>query len=155
MSKNLNVSIPDSLFERMQPLRDRLNKSAICRDALLSAVEREELRDKGTVEEFIIQTRNDYMVKYEEEGRKLAIMAYNNKHLPYALLEHVARDIPCDTEVDGYHSLHDYFYRDLEECDLWSEYVDNFIADNDITQAGQDYLARGFAKEIVHIFDNL
>ena len=149
MSKNLNVSIPDSLFERMQPLKDRLNKSAICRDALLKAVELEELRDKGTVEEFISQTMNDHLQKHEAEGRKLAIKAFNNKDMPYKMLEHVARD----TEVDGYDSLR----KAIKETGtiMVQRFIDNFITVHNVPNAGVDYLARGFAKEVISIYDGL
>lgn len=44
MSKRINITIPDNLFERLEIVKEKMNVSAICQTAIESAVKTEEIK---------------------------------------------------------------------------------------------------------------
>lgn len=72
MSKNITVSLPDELFERVQAVKESINVSGICQAALEKEIEKQELLKKGkqmsTIERLKKQ-KEQYDQQYFDEGK--------------------------------------------------------------------------------------
>lgn len=73
MSKNITVSLPDELFERVQAVKESINVSGICQEALEKETEKQELLKKGknmTRIEKLREQKLQYDQRYFDEGKQ-------------------------------------------------------------------------------------
>jgi post-segregation antitoxin (ccd killing protein) len=78
MSQRINISIPDSLFDRLQPYKDAINVSKLCQDAIDREIKKKEdfkmrMNEAPGMEETIARLREEKMMRDKavtELGRK-------------------------------------------------------------------------------------
>ena len=73
MAQRINISIPDKLSETLDSYKARLNVSRICQDAILNAVQIEELKDEisDDIEKLAVRLKKErgvHVEVYEQEG---------------------------------------------------------------------------------------
>jgi post-segregation antitoxin (ccd killing protein) len=95
MAKTLSITIPEDLFNRLQAVKESLNVSGVCQEAIASAVKIEELRKEGgdNMEAVIERLREEkkthaeeYYAEGFEEGLRLG------KELDYVTLLNIVMD---------------------------------------------------------------
>ncbi len=73
MTKRQNITIPDGLGDRLEKVKQRINVSRVCQEALERAVDREEFLNKGAEEmEAVIERlkseKDEYNERFEKDG---------------------------------------------------------------------------------------
>jgi len=104
MTRRVNISIPDNLYERLQAIKDKINVSKLCQEALLSEVQIAELRPSGDEEAIIARLQEEkkkYHQEYYDYGKKEGLQ--NAKNLSFSdfkaldkISEEVARNSGCE-----------------------------------------------------------
>lgn len=74
MAQRINISISDSLYERLQAVKDHLNVSGICQEAIMNAVYLEELKNKNIPDmeklvERLRKQKEEAVKEYGEAGK--------------------------------------------------------------------------------------
>lgn len=87
MTKRINISLADDLFERLERVKSDLNLSAICAKAIDSEVTYQELlrqngRGKESIIKRLVAEKQEYDKKYFEMGRKEG--SFHAKSLSYS-----------------------------------------------------------------------
>lgn len=92
-AKQISVTIPDGLFERLQAVKDRFNVSGMCQEAIKNEVYRQELLLKGT------DKLENVIERLKEEKQNFTMQFYNDgfedgcnyaRKLEYAALIEIA-----------------------------------------------------------------
>ena len=86
MAKRINITITDNLFEKLQTVKENLNVSGVCQEAIASAVKIEELKQKGTVDmgtviERLREEKRAFVQVYHVQGKEEALE--DAKEIPY------------------------------------------------------------------------
>ena len=108
MSQRVTISVPNTLLERLQPLKGRFNISAICQEALEMAITYEELKVQASEQDNLIERlrveKSVLLNKVRQEGFELGIRS--SSKLSYEDFNHFERIQPLaaslDEEVLGY-----------------------------------------------------
>jgi hypothetical protein len=102
VSKRVTIAVPESLFERLQPVKNHLNISAICQEALDMAITHEEIKQQYSQDECIVERlRTEKQVllqKVQQEGYELGIRSASN--LSYKDFQHFERVQPLAASLD-------------------------------------------------------
>ena len=116
MAKTISITIPENLHESLQAVKDSLNVSGICQEAIASAVKIEELK-KGDTEnmEIIIERlraeKKAFVKDCKEKGFKAGLEGA--KELPYQDMVAFANGA-TPPHYEGWleHELEDFLYDD-------------------------------------------
>lgn len=108
MSTRVTIAVPESLFERLQPVKHQINISAVCQEALDMAITNEELKLQSTEQNGLVERlraeKKVLLNKIYQEGFELGIRSTSN--LSYKDFQHFARVRPlvesCDEDVLEY-----------------------------------------------------
>jgi hypothetical protein len=102
VSKRVTIAVPESLFERLQPVKNHLNISAICQEALDMAVTYEEIKlESMSDDEFVERLRTEKQVllnKVQQEGYELGVRSASK--LSYRDFTHFSRVQPLAASFD-------------------------------------------------------
>ncbi len=102
MSQRVTIAVPDELFERLQPVKQRFNISAVCQEALEMAVITQELKIQATEDENLVERlRAEKAVilhKVQQEGFELGIRS--SSKLSYKDFRHFERVNPVAAHLD-------------------------------------------------------
>ena len=102
MSQRVTIALPDELFERLQPVKQRFNISAVCQEALEMAVITQELKIQATEDKDLVERlRAEKAVllhKVQQEGFELGIRA--SSKLSYKDFRHFERVSPVAAHFD-------------------------------------------------------
>ena len=138
MSKQLSITIPSDLFNRLQAVKDRFNVSGVSQRAIEQAVTLEELKLKGSddmdsVIERLRAERDEYDKTYEEDGREEGIKA--GKELAYEDLVAVNKLAEyLEVMHQSSHGLtQEQLISGIYACEVWG----NFLED-DVTELEKD-----------------
>ncbi len=102
MSQRVTIAVPDELFERLQPVKNRFNISAICQEALDMIVTREELKAQVTGENNLVERlqaeKKVLLNTVRQEGFELGIRS--SSKLTYKEFRHFERVAPLAASLD-------------------------------------------------------
>ena len=102
MSQRVTIAVPDALFQRLQPVKQHFNISAICQEALEMAVTIEELKqqsaDKSDLIERLQVERKILLNKVRQEGFELGLRSCSK--LTYKDFRHFERVMPLANSLD-------------------------------------------------------
>lgn len=101
MSQRVTIAVPDDLFERLQPVKQRFNISAICQEALEMAVITQELKIQAADMDLVERLRAEKAVllhKVQQEGFELGIRS--SSKLSYKDFRHFERVNPVAAHLD-------------------------------------------------------
>ena len=91
MTQRINISIPESLYERLQTYKDSINVSKVCQDALLAEIKKKEefvkrVKENSSMTEVIERLKKERIQKYfmfydigREDGFEWAKVASYNE----------------------------------------------------------------------------
>lgn len=102
MSQRVTIAVPDELFERLQPVKNHFNISAVCQEALEMAITTQELKiqakeDKDLVERLRAE-KTVLLHKVQQEGFELGIRS--SSKLSYKDFRHFERVNPVAAHLD-------------------------------------------------------
>lgn len=108
MSSRVTIAVPESLFERLQPVKNQINISAVCQEALDMAITHEELKLQSAEQNGLIERlraeKKVLLNKIYQEGFELGIRSTSN--LSYKDFQHFERVRPlvksCDEDILEY-----------------------------------------------------
>lgn len=93
VSHRVTIAVPESLFARLQPIKDQLNISAICQDALETVVTNEELKRQAAQQDGLVERlRNEKKIllnQIRQEGFELGVRS--TATLSYKEFQHFDR----------------------------------------------------------------
>jgi len=102
VSRRVTIAVPESLFDRLQSVKQQLNISAVCQEALNMAVYHEELKQQSARQEGLVERlRTEKKVllnKIHQEGYELGIRSASN--LSYKEFQHFERVAPLAESFD-------------------------------------------------------
>ena len=103
MSERINISIPDDLYERLSHVKDKLNISKLCQEAIKHAVRVEEVRAKAMedIESLVERLKEEelqYGKKYIDEGFECGVKDAFGLSLDDLL--HVAFNKEMESDLD-------------------------------------------------------
>ncbi|MBP0002579.1 MAG: hypothetical protein J7642_02460 [Cyanobacteria bacterium SBC] len=102
MSRRVTIAMPDALFERLQPVKQHLNISAVCQEALEMAIFHQELKIQATEQENLVERlqaeKSILLRKVQQEGFELGIRS--SSKLSYKDFRHFERVAPVAAQVD-------------------------------------------------------
>lgn len=103
MSERINISIPDDLYERLSHVKDKLNVSKLCQEAIKHAVRVEEVRAKAMadIESLVERLKEEelqYGKKYIDEGFECGVKDAFGLSLDDLL--HVAFNKEMESDLD-------------------------------------------------------
>lgn len=134
MSHRVTIAVPESLFARLQPIKNQLNISAICQEALEIVVTNEELKHQAAQQEGLVERlRNEKKVllnQIRQEGFELGVRSTST--LSYKEFQHFER----------VRSLSDSFDEDILDY-LWT-FLDTH---------GYPQVARTRDPDLAHLLD--
>lgn len=110
MSKIISISIPEDLYKKLQKVKDRLNVSQLCKNAINEAVVFEEARESiniNVMKARLKKERLEFAKKYLEKGMIDGVK--DAKKLSYENLLYIDADDKDDLSVQGIH-IEDLFY---------------------------------------------
>jgi hypothetical protein len=76
MAQNINISLPEELFERLKEVKNQINVSGVCQNALETEIEFCELKMKGSTMstiERLTRQKEQFDEKYIEQGKAAGI----------------------------------------------------------------------------------
>jgi hypothetical protein len=116
LAQRINITVPDELFKRLQAVKDRLNISRVCQEAIMGAVEMQELKMKDIpgIDKLVERLRAEkeefgemFRKQGVESGRKDALeLDYGTFIAVERMGEHIDRD-----------SLPDWLHEHLDELE--------------------------------------
>jgi len=119
MAQRVTITIPDSLHDRLQAVKDRINVSGICQEAIMHAVGIEEIKkqDLPESEQFLARLQKE-REKHEigwkdqgfEEGRKDAQLIH---YVDFLKLEDLLKEFAhgkYDVERANYYKFKEFIY---------------------------------------------
>jgi post-segregation antitoxin (ccd killing protein) len=102
LSKRVTIAVPESLFERLQPVKNHLNISAICQEAIDMAITHEKIKQQYIQDECLVERlRTEKQVllkKVQQEGYELGIRSASK--LSYKDFQHFERVRPLAASLD-------------------------------------------------------
>jgi len=102
MGRRVTIAVPDGLYERLQPVKQRFNISAVCQEALEMAVVAQELTITAANDQDLVERlRAEKAVllhKVEQEGFELGIRS--SSKLSYQDFRHFERVYPVSAHLD-------------------------------------------------------
>lgn len=132
MAKTISITIPENLYKRLQAVKNFLNVSGICQEAIASAVKIEELKKEGTENmEIIIERlraeKKAFVKDCKEKGFKAGLEGA--KELPYQDMVALANGAtPPDYEGWLEDEINDFRYDDPSfDADSYVEGWDNGV----------------------------
>ena len=97
MTRRVNISIPDILYERLQAVKDKINVSRLCQEALISEVQIAELRPSGDEEAIIARLQEEkkqYHQEYYDYGKKEGLKdAQNLSFSDFKVLDKISEEV--------------------------------------------------------------
>lgn len=102
MSQRVTIAVPDALFERLQPVKQHFNISAICQEALEMVVTHEELKLQAAQDNNLVDRlqaeKKVLLNKVRQEGFELGIRS--SSKLSYKEFRHFERVAPLAVGLD-------------------------------------------------------
>lgn len=102
MGQRVTIAVPDALFARLQPVKQRFNISAICQEAIEMAVITQELKIQATEDQDLVERlRAEKAVllhKVQQEGFELGVRS--SSKLSYNDFRHFERVQPIAAHLD-------------------------------------------------------
>jgi len=102
MGQRVTIAVPDALFERLQPVKQQFNISAICQEALEMAVLMEELKLQATADQNLVERlraeKSILLHKIQQEGFELGIRS--STKLSYKDFRHFERVSAIRAQLD-------------------------------------------------------
>ena len=102
MSQRVTISVPDTLLERLQPVKRRFNISAICQEALEMAITYEELKTQAREQDNLVERlraeKSVLLNKVRQEGFELGMRS--SSKLSYEDFNHFERVSPLAASLD-------------------------------------------------------
>ncbi len=102
MSQRVTTAVPDELFERLQPVKQRFNISAVCQEALEMAIITQELKIQATEDKDLVERlraeKTVLLHKVQQEGFELGIRS--SSKLSYKDFRHFERVNPVAAHLD-------------------------------------------------------
>ncbi|MDC0833236.1 hypothetical protein POG22_09485 [Geitlerinema sp. CS-897] len=126
MSRRVTIAMPDALFERLQPVKQHLNISAVCQEALEMAILHQELKVQATESENLVERlqaeKSILLRKVQQEGFELGIRS--SSKLSYKDFRHFERVAPVATHLDEDVLEYLWTFLDLKEYPQQSRFHD-------------------------------
>jgi uncharacterized coiled-coil protein SlyX len=117
VSQRVTIAVPESLFARLQPVKQRFNISALCQEALEMAITIEELKTQVAEDENLVerlQTEKKVLLnKVRQEGFELGIRS--SAKLSYKDFRHFERVQSLAAALDE--DVLDYLFSYLDQKD--------------------------------------
>lgn len=102
VSQRVTIAVPDALFERLQPVKQHFNISAICQEALEMAITHEELKVQAAEQDNLVERlrteKKVLLKKVRQEGFELGIRS--SSKLAYKDFLHFERVAPLAASFD-------------------------------------------------------
>jgi hypothetical protein len=102
LSKRVTIALPESLYDRLQPVKQHLNISSICQEALTMAVTHEEIKKQFASDANLVdrlRTEKQILLKkVQQEGYELGIRSASK--LSYKDFQHFERVRPLADSLD-------------------------------------------------------
>jgi hypothetical protein len=117
VSQRVTIAVPESLFTRLQPVKQGFNISAVCQEALEMAITIEELKTQVAEDENLVQRlqteKKVLLNKVRQEGFELGIRS--SAKLSYKDFRHFERVQSLATALDE--DVLDYLWSYLNQKD--------------------------------------
>lgn len=158
MSQRVTIAVPEPLFARLQPVKQRFNISAVCQEALEMAITYEELKVQVAEDENLVerlQTEKKVLLnKVRQEGFELGIRS--SAKLSYKDFVHFERVQPLAAALDE--EVLDYLWTYLDGKDC-SEQVRQLDADFayllEVDPTSRITLAQGWIDGVLSVWQTI
>lgn len=158
MSHRITIAVPDSLYARLQPVKQRFNISAVCQEALEMAVIHQELESQAVPSENLVERlqveKKILLKKVRQEGYELGIRS--SSKLSYQDFRHFERVMPLAQALDE--EVLDYLWTflDLKQYPEQTRLHDrDFAYLLEVDPQSQIEFAQGWLEGVLSIWDNL
>lgn len=117
MSQRVTIAVPDELFERLQPVKQHFNISAVCQEALEMAITCEELKVQVSEQDDLVERlraeKQVLLNTVRQEGFELGVRS--SSKLSYSDFQHFERVQPLAASLDE--DVLDYLWTFLDVKD--------------------------------------
>ena len=155
MVKRLNIAVPDELHEKLQGVKDEINVSRVCQEAIMKEIETVEINKNGDERDFILSSKREYEKECEDVGAKLASSYIKSKMIKYPDLVRMSKMLKdCGNGDEGNALL--TVLETAESYDLvesLKEEIADFLKDDSAFDV--DCFAIGFMTRISSYLDSL
>lgn len=158
MSQRVTIAVPESLFARLQPVKQRFNISAVCQEALEMAITIEELKTQTAEDENLVQRlqteKKVLLNKVRQEGFELGIRS--SAKLSYKDFRHFERVESLATALDE--DVLDYLfsYLDQKDCPEQARHLDaDFAYLLEVDPASRITFAQGWMDGVLSVWQTI
>ncbi|MBT8355108.1 MAG: hypothetical protein KJO60_11330 [Desulfofustis sp.] len=151
MAKTITISLPDEIYNRLQIYKDKVNVPAVCQEAILAEIKKEQIAANGDVFDFLSSGEQDAAKDSMNMGRGDAQACFQKKLITHELMYSLWDKFRSDEAIDNID--HHQVGRMLDAYNL-----DLFDMVNQLEEQGltvdRDNHARGFVAEIIDFFED-
>ena len=151
MAKTITISLPDEIYNRLQIYKDKFDVSAVCQEAILAEINREQIAANGDVFDLLSSGKQDAAKDSMSMGRGDAQACIQKKLITYELMYSLWDKFHSNEAIDNIDCHQVGGVLDTYNLDLIS--MVNRLAEQGHTVDRDDH-ARGFVAEIVDFFED-
>ncbi|MBL1177374.1 hypothetical protein [Pantanalinema sp. GBBB05] len=158
MSQRVTIAVPDALFERLQPVKQHFNISAICQEALEMVITQEELKLRVAQADNLVerlQTEKKVLLnKVRQEGFELGIRS--SAKLAYKEFRHFERVASLTTALDEDVLEYLWSFLDLKEYPQTSRLHDpDFAYLLEVDPQSRIVFAQGWIEGVLSVWQTI
>lgn len=151
MAKTITISLPDEIYNRLQIYKDKFNVSAVCQEAILAEISREQIAANGDVFDFLSSGKQDAAKDSMSMGRGDAQACIQKKLITYELMYSFWDKFRSDEAIDNIDCHQVGGVLDAYNLDLFD--MVNQLEEQGHTVDRDDH-ARGFVAEIIDFYED-
>ena len=151
MDKTITISLPDEIYNRLQIYKDKFDVSAVCQEAILAEINREQIAANGDVFDLLSSGKQDAAKDSMSMGRGDAQACIQKKLITYELMYSLWDKFGSDEAIDNIDCHQVGGVLNAYNLDLFD--MGNQLAEQGHTVDRDDH-ARGFVAEIIDFFED-